>query len=145
MPVCRGTNPSHAAFRRQTDATVPEASPGSDIAALKGEVSSALDALKQRINAVLTERKADEQAAKRWILFIGVFLVLLIVASIALQGFAKGTTTWLGTLFSGLSVAGLLYLLYSPVQRIMAIANDRATLQLIPMAYRIRIVVETTN
>src|SRR5207248_2437217 len=109
------------------------------------EVYKALDNLEQRIGSVLSERKAAEVAAKRWILFIGVFLVLLIVASIVVQFTNSEVKSWITTLFSSLSVAGLLYLLYSPVQRIMSIANDRATLRLIPMAFRVRVIAATTN
>jgi hypothetical protein len=114
-----------------------------DVTLLRSNLQNALDGLEETISIVLAERKADEIRAKRWIFVVGTFLILLIVSSIVLQIVSKDV--WTSALFSSLSVAGLLYMLYSPVQQIMVIANDRVGLQLIPMAFRVRAVVASTR
>jgi hypothetical protein len=114
-----------------------------EVAVLRSNLQRAIDELEESMSVVLSERREDEIRVKRWTLFVGAFLVLLIVLSIVLQIIGNSATTW--TFFSGLSMTGLLFVLYSPVQRIMAIANDRVALQLIPIAFRIRAVVASSG
>ncbi len=129
-------------FNREKEGKDRGVSTEKEVAVLRSNLQP-IDELEESMSVVLSERREDEIRVKRWTLFVGAFLVLLIVLSIVLQIIGNSATTW--TFFSGLSMIGLLFVLYSPVQRIMAIANDRVALQLIPVAFRIRAVVASSG
>jgi hypothetical protein len=114
-------------------------------ASLKAQVLDGLERLEEGVRLVLRERRDDERAAKRWIFIVGIIVIALILMSLAAPFVLEDSASiWVTGLLSSLSVGGLLYLLYSPVQRTMAIANDRMNLQLIPMTVRVRLLAATT-
>ena len=112
---------------------------GEDLARVRQQVSAALDRLDVVIEKVLDERKTAESDANRWITIVGLLVVVLVLAS-AVAPFLniepKGGV--LSAVFSSLSVAALLYMLYSPVQKRLSIADDRSNLILMSTAYRLR-------
>lgn len=110
-----------------------------ELARVRQQVSAALDRLDVVIEKVLDERKNAEADANRWITIVGLLVVILVLAS-AVAPFLniepKGGV--LSAVFSSLSVAALLYMLYSPVQKRLSIADDRSNLVLMSTAYRLR-------
>jgi hypothetical protein len=116
-----------------------------DFEGLKVELNEVVATLERSVDVVLAERRKDEEHAKLWIYLIGVLLVALVLISIAFQALNVGDKDgWLTTLFTGASTTGLLFMLYSPMQRAMSVANDRASLRMIPITFRMRVLTANT-
>lgn len=132
VPAAGRTRAEHAASASASDES-------NDLATIRQQVSAALDRLDIVIERVLEERKTAEAEANRWITIVGmvvVFLVLLSAAAPFVNVEPKGGV--LASVFSALSVAALLYMLYSPVQKRLSIADDRSNLVLMSTAFRLR-------
>lgn len=116
-----------------------------DMAVMRSEISKALDLLDVVVEKVLKNREGAEAAASKWITFIGFIVVLLIVAAAVSQFIVTDSRNQiLASVFSSLSAAGLLYLLYSPVQKRLRIADDRSNLMLMVATFRLRFVTAQT-
>lgn len=107
------------------------------------EISQALDRLDTVIEKVLKDREQAEAAAATWIFGVGIVVVLLVLAAAFAPVFSEGRV--LPSIFSSLSVVGLLYLLYFPVQRRLSIANDRTNLMLTGTTFRLRFATARTE
>jgi len=116
---------------------------GDDVAAsMRAEISAALDKLDAVVVKVLSERKSAEASATKWITIGGVVVVLLVILAAAAPLFTDAGI--LPSVFSSLSVGGLLILLYSPVRERLAIANDRSNLLLMTQGFRLRFATANT-
>lgn len=106
------------------------------VEAMRREIARALDRLEAAVAKVLADRAVAEQAASNYIAIGGVVIVLLIFAAVLATIFLEGQV--LPSIFSSISIGGLLFLVYSPVRERLAIANDRANLALTVHGFRIR-------
>lgn len=128
-------------FNKAGSGAVPEI--GGDIAAnMRLEIAKTLDKLDQVVAQVLEEREVAEISATRWVTVGGVMIVLLVLLSALVPLFTEATV--FPSIFSSLSVGGLLILLYSPVRERLNIANDRSNLLLMTQGFRLRFVVANT-
>jgi uncharacterized membrane protein YjjP (DUF1212 family) len=127
-------------FNRVTDDKEKDVADVAEVDRMRREITSAIDKLEVAISAILVARRTEEEQARRWILIVGIVLVLLVIGS-AVAPFisSAASTSWISTLMSGLSVAGLLYLLYSPVHKLIDLARERAGLMTLPSTFRIRV------
>ena len=100
------------------------------------EIAKALDRLEKIVIKVLKERKQAEASAMTWIKIGGAVIVFLVIAA-AIAPFVTNQQ-FFTSLFSTLSVGGLLLLLYSPVRETLAIANDRSNLILMVNGFRLQ-------
>ncbi|NQV99863.1 MAG: hypothetical protein HQ483_09220 [Rhodospirillales bacterium] len=104
---------------------------------LKAEISKALDRLDSAIENVLKDREKAEAAVGNWILVVGIVIVVLTLAAAVSPFFGQGKSV-LPSVFTSLSVGGLVYLLFSPVQKRLRIADDRSNLVLSATTFRLR-------
>lgn len=131
-------------FNREKPATTADVKSAGDLERIKKEVTSAIDQLELAITEILRSRAVDEVQARRWIMIAGIVIVLLLVAS-AIFPFVTTGTSWLTTLMSGISVTGLVYLLFSPVNKLIEISRERAGLIILPSTFRIRVLAATSK
>ena len=128
-------------FNQMGHANAEEA--GDDVAtSMRAEIEKALDKMDAVVDQVLNERAEAEKSATTWITIGGAVIVMLVlIAAIAPLITEAGV---LPSVFSSLSVDGLLILLYSPVRERMSIANDRSNLLLMTQVFRLRFVTANT-
>ena len=116
---------------------------GDDIAAsMRAEIAKALDKLDAVVAQVLSERTAAEKSATTWITIGGLVIVLFVILAAVAPLFTDAGI--LPSVFSSLSVGGLLILLYSPVRERLTIANDRSNLLLMTQGFRLRFATANT-
>lgn len=112
------------------------------VATMRAEIANALDKLDVVVAQVLEERKTAEKSAAMWITVGGAVVVLLVLIAAISPFFTEAGV--LSSVFSSLSVGGLLMLLYSPVRERMNIANDRSNLLLMTQGFRLRFAMSNT-
>ena len=118
------------------DGNAPPTFPDDAIVGMRTEIAKALDKLDGTVDEVLKERKQTEVSAMMWIKIGGSVIVLLVVAAVVAPFITDQQV--LASVFSTLSVGGLLLLLYSPVRETVTIANDRSNLMLMVQGFRLR-------
>ena len=108
---------------------------------MKLEILQTIDRLEQAIGDIISLRRSEEKQAKLWINIVGFVLILLVASSAVIQLFYdNASNSWISSIMSGISVSGLLYILYSPVEKMLEIASDRSSLMLLPVTYRLRVI-----
>ncbi|MBG6206253.1 hypothetical protein IWQ49_000900 [Labrenzia sp. EL_126] len=120
----------------RTESEQPSSQSNEVVASMRDEIANALDRLDVIVGEVLEERKRAEKAAFTWIMIGGAATIILVIAAVLSPFLAKQQV--LSSVFSSLSIGGLLLLLYSPVRETLTIANDRSNLILMVQGFRLR-------
>ncbi|EPJ2811072.1 MULTISPECIES: hypothetical protein [Pseudomonas] len=134
------------AFNRSSDNLEGPTADAQELNRMRQEITLAIDKFEAAINEILIARRTEEEQVRRWVLIVGIVLIILVIGS-AVAPFLSpaANTAWITTLMSGLSVAGLLYLLYSPVHKLIDLARERSGLMILPSTFRIRVLAASTR
>lgn len=104
----------------------------------KKQMIDALDEFQKVVESVLDSRQADEDRARKLIVGIGICVLLVVLFSLIWQ-VVNSDQQIVTTLLTGAGAAALMFVAYSPVPRIIQIANDRSYLMALPTSLKVRV------
>jgi hypothetical protein len=115
-----------------------------DIASERQALNAVIRSLKTQVSQVIELRAKSEKTAEL-LLIVGGVIVLCLPVALTVSNLLGLTTSWISTLFNGLSTAGFAALMFGPGREIRKAAKDRTALLLLPIGYEARVAASTTT